>query len=82
MSCVQAVASSRKEAMMTRFHRSRWSRTRREIAAMLPHQAIVFLAREYPNAKASVERLNYAYDGEKLWAMTTIHRVATVTRIQ
>lgn len=69
---------------------ARWSKTRRRIYAMAPGEKIHFPAREYFNAKTSVERLN-ALLGER-WRIETrrarpgtarTHNgvLATVTRI-
>lgn len=66
--------------MTARFHRGRWSETRKQIDAMAPGDSLTFTEGQYFNAKASVERLNDAYAGMKIWSLSLNNKAPTVTR--
>jgi len=56
--------------MTNRFIISRWSPTRKSIHDLKVGGNAHFEPDEYYNVKSSVERLNDAYGGEKVWQMT------------
>lgn len=66
--------------MTKRFQMGRWSATRRAIHALEPRCEQVFAAAEYFNAHASVQRLNDAYDGARIWSIDGGENNPKVTR--
>jgi len=51
--------------MSKKFQRSRWCEVRRQVDAMRPGETLQFTLDKYFRAKASVEHLGDAYDGER-----------------
>lgn len=68
--------------LVRRFLRKTWSPERSSIDAMAIDDRLQFAASQYANIKSSVERLNHAYEGMRVWRMTTVALAATVERVK
>lgn len=56
--------------VIERFQKQRWSNTRHQIHRMTPGDKMEFPMSEYFNAKATVDRFNDAYCGNRKWRMS------------
>lgn len=68
--------------MVARFQRRRWSVTRRQIDAMGRATRMFLDCSEYYNAKASVERLNDAYEGHRWYTLSRNRAGIEVRRVR
>lgn len=66
--------------LVKRFQMSRWSAVRKAIHNMPISMCSYFPPKHYFNVKASIERLNDAYEGTRLWWFKTHNRGASVFR--
>lgn len=57
--------------LVARFNRKRWTPERVAIDAMKAADTLAFTEAQYFNVKSSVERLNDAYEGTRVWKLIT-----------
>lgn len=81
-SAVQIESGSIAAIMPSRFQRSRWSFVRIKIDKLTIGQTATFKAKDYSNAKNTVDRMNDAYGGEKVWKIGGGRKTPRVTRIK
>lgn len=77
-----SAALKKENPMAGRFLMGRWSATRKAIYALGVGQETVFPAWEYFNAAASVQRLNDAFQGARVWTIEGGRNNPKVTRIK
>jgi hypothetical protein len=65
--------------LVRRFHRGRWSKTRKGIDALKVGESMTIAATELNNGTTSIQRLEEAYEYTRIWK---INKVAKGYRIE